>query len=95
MEHIEAYGEAHRAIQRFKGYLAREEVGDLLIKMGEGVKRGAFDLSEIISSLESVAVEPTEPLRFKLLYAWENGKLEIELEFEWVPAERGEGTKFE
>jgi len=90
MEHIEAYGEAHRAIQRFKGDLNREEVGNLLIKMGEGVKKGAFDLSEIIPSLESVVVEPTEPLRFKLLYAWENGKLEIELEFEWVSTERGE-----
>jgi len=92
MEHIKAYGEAHRAIQRFKGDLDREKVGNLLIKIGEGVKKGTFDLSEVIPSPESVVVKPTEPLRFKLLYAWENGKLEIELEFEWVPAERGKGT---
>lgn len=85
MEHIEAYGEAHRAIRRFRGSLSRDELGDLLIKMGEGLRSGPFDVSEVLPSLEAVVVEPTEPLQVKFLYAWEDGKLEVELEFEWTP----------
>ncbi len=85
MEHIEAYGELHRAIRRFKGKIDKEGLGDLMVKMGEGIKKGVFDLSEILPSVRSAQIELAEPLQFKLLYAWENGKLEIELEFEWVP----------
>jgi len=89
MEHIEAYGEAHRAIRQFRGSLSRDEVGNLLIGMGEGLRTGRFDVSEVLPSLKAVVVEPTEPLQVKFLYAWEDGNLEIELEFEWSPPIEG------
>ena len=92
MEHIEAYGESHRAIRRFRGRLSREELGRLLVKMGEGMKKGRFDLSEALPLLKTATVEPTEPLQVKLLYAWEDGKLEVELEFEWTPKGEEERT---
>jgi len=96
MEHIEAYGEAHRAIRRFRGTLSKDEMGNLLIRMGDGLRIGHFDVSELLPHLEAAMVKPTEPLKVKFLYAWEDGKLEVELEFEWSPAgeveERG-GTR--
>jgi len=85
MEHVEAYGEAHRSIRRFRGNMTRGEVGRLLTGMGEGLKIGRFDVSEVFPGLEASLVEPTDPLQVKFLYAWEDGKLEIELEFEWLP----------
>jgi len=85
MEHVEAYGEAHRSISKFKGNMTREEVGRLLIAMGEGLKKGRFNVSDVLPELEASLVEPTDPLQVKFLYAWEDGKLEIELEFEWLP----------
>lgn len=88
MEHVEVYGDAHRAIRQFKGDLSRDEMGTLLIRMGEGLRNGLFDVSELFPILEAEIVEPTEPLEVKFLYAWENGNLEIELEFEWKPREK-------
>jgi len=85
MEHVEAYGEAHRSIRRFRGNMTRGEAGRLLTGMGEGLKIGRFDVSEVFPGLEASLVEPTDPLQVKFLYAWEDGKLEIELEFEWLP----------
>jgi len=97
MEHIEAYGETHRAIRRFRGNLSKDDMGSLLIGMGEGLRAGQFDVSEILPSLDAVLVEPTEPLQVKFLYAWEDGNLEVELEFEWTPPDEAEkeGTKTE
>ncbi len=88
IEHIELYGDAHRAIRQFRGGLSKNELGTLLIRMGEGMRNGLFDVSELIPLLEAETVEPTDPLEVKFLYAWENENLEIELEFEWRPQEK-------
>lgn len=93
MEHIEAYGEAHRAIRRFRGTLSKDALGNLLMAMGEGLRAGQFDVSELLPHLEAATVQPTEPLQVKFLYAWEDGKLEVELEFEWSPSEAEKGEK--
>jgi PadR family transcriptional regulator PadR len=85
LEHVEAYGETHRAIRQFRGSLSTDEMGALLIRMGDGLRHGLFDVSEILPPLEAEIVEPTDPLAVKFLYAWEDGKLEVELEFEWIP----------
>jgi len=87
MEHIEIYGDAHRAIRQFRGSLSKDEMGTLLIKMGEGLRNGLFNVSELLPILEAEIVELTDPLEVKFLYAWKNGNLEIELEFEWKPLE--------
>jgi PadR family transcriptional regulator PadR len=93
MEHIEVYGDAHRAIRQFRGSLSRDEMGTLLIMMGEGLRNGLFDVSELLPLLEAEIVEPTDPLEVKFLYAWENGNLEIELEFEWKPQEKADHVR--
>ncbi len=93
MEHIEVYGDAHRAIRQFRGSLSRDEMGTLLIMMGEGLRNGLFDVSELLPLLEAEIVEPTDPLEVKFLYAWENGNLEIELEFEWKPQEKADRVR--
>ena len=90
MEHIEAYGDAHRAIRQFRGSLSKDEMGTLLMRMGEGLRIGLFDISELLPQLEAEIVEPTDPLEVKFLYAWENGNLEVELEFEWKPQEKAD-----
>lgn len=90
MEHIEAYGDAHRAIRQFRGSLSKDETGNLLIKMGEGLRTGLFNVSELLPQLEAEIVEPTDPLEVKFLYAWENGNLEVELEFEWKTQEKAD-----
>jgi len=83
MEHIEVYGERHREIRKAKMNTNREELGDLFIKLGEAFKRGVFDISEPIPSIEPERIELVEPLVFKFLYAHEEGGLELELEVEW------------
>lgn len=88
MEHIEVYGDAHRAIRQFRGSLSKDEMGTLLIKMGEGLRTGLFNVSELLPRLESEIVEPTDPLEVKFLYAWENGNLEVELEYKWKPQKK-------
>jgi hypothetical protein len=93
MEHIEVYGDAHRAIRQFRGSLSRDEMGTLLIMMGEGLRKGLFDVSELLPLLEAEIVEPTDPLEVKFLYAWENGNLEIDLEFEWKPQEKADRVR--
>jgi len=93
MEHIEVYGDAHRAIRQFRGSLSRDEMGTLLIMMGEGLRNGLFDVSELLPLLEAEIVEPTDPLEVKFLYAYENGNLEIELEFEWKPQEKADRVR--
>lgn len=88
MEHIEVYGDAHRAIRQFRGSLSKDETGTLLIRMGEGLRTGLFDVSELFPHLEAEIVEPTDTLEVKFLYAWEDGNLEVELEFEWKPQKK-------
>ena len=83
IEHIEVYGETHRAIQRFRGPISSEALGRLLIEMGKGVKNGEFNLSEALPTFKPQLVKIKEPIKIKFLYARENEGLEIELEFKW------------
>jgi len=85
MEYLEVYGERHRAIRRFRDQLDRERLGELFTRLGASFKRGTFDLSEAIPSLQPETIELAEPLKVKFLYAHENGGLEIEIEVEWSP----------
>lgn len=90
MEHIEVYGERHRAIRKLRVQTDREQLGDIFIKLGESFKRGEFDISEPIPSIEPEKIELTEPLVFKFLYAHDNGGLEFEIEVEWSPKKKSE-----
>lgn len=85
MDQVDQYGERHRAIRVHRARLDRKELGDILVRLGEAVKKGAFDISTPLPTVEPSRVELTEPLFFKLLYAYEEDRLEVEMEFEWKP----------
>jgi amphi-Trp domain-containing protein len=83
MEHVELYGERHRALRRLKEEMTRIEVADVLIRLGESIKESSFDISNVVQSLDPMKVELPERVMFKLLYAPEGDGMEIELELEW------------
>ena len=83
MEHIEVYGERHRAICKLREKLSREEVGELFTNLGAAIREGSFDVSKPIPKLAPFSIEMVEPLDFKFLYAHEEDGFEIEIEVEW------------
>ena len=88
MEHVEIYGERHRALRRQKGEMRRSEVADALIRLGEAIKESTFDVSDVLPSLESMKVELAEVVMFKFLYAPEGNGMEIEIELEWPNSQK-------
>ena len=84
MEYIEEYGERHRAIRKGKADMSREELGKLLINLGEAVKRGQLEVSGHIPNIQPETIRFTEPLVYKFLYAFIEGGREIEIEIEWT-----------
>ncbi len=63
--------------------MKREEAGEMLIKLGEGIKRGEFDVAGAIPSLEPLGVKLPPDVMFKFIYAPEGEGFEIEVEVEW------------
>jgi PadR family transcriptional regulator, regulatory protein PadR len=83
MEHVELYGERHRALRRMKKEMPRGELADALIRFGELLKGPSFNVSNVLPALESMEVEVPENVVFKFLYAPEGDGMEIEIELEW------------
>ncbi len=85
-EVLENYRETHESIFRHKSEVGRRELSELLIKLGQSLKEPSLDVSKVFDvSGKKVRVSPTEPIALKFLYAKENHKLEIHMEFEWIP----------
>ncbi len=84
MEYIEEYGERHRAIRKGSAEMTREELGGLLIKFGESLKRGEVDASEHLPEMKPEKMRFPERLVYKFLYAYIEGGREIEIEIEWA-----------
>ncbi len=85
-EVLENYRETHESIFRHKSEVGRRELSELLIKLGQSLKEPSLDVSKVFAvSGKRVRVSPTEPIALKFLYAKENHKLEIHMEFEWIP----------
>jgi PadR family transcriptional regulator PadR len=85
-EVLENYRETHESIFRHKSEVGRLELSELLIKLGQSLKEPSLDVSKVFAvSGKKVRVSPTEPIALKFLYAKENHKLEIHMEFEWTP----------
>lgn len=84
-EVLESYREAHESIARFKVETTREEVSEILGRLGSAFKGKEAEISKILPIGKRAVIKPTEPLRFKFLYAKENNKLEIHMEIEWLP----------
>jgi len=84
MEHVEEFGDRHRAIRRMKVEMSPEEAGDTLIRFGEAIKKGSLDISDPLPVLEPEHVELGRSLIFKFLYANEGERFEFEFEIEWT-----------
>jgi amphi-Trp domain-containing protein len=84
MEHVELYGERHRALRRLKKEMPRKEVADALIRLGESIKENSINVSDVLPALESMEIEMPEQVMFKFLYAPEGEGMEIEIELEWL-----------
>jgi hypothetical protein len=78
-EYIEEYGERHRAIRKGSAEMSREDLGDLLIRFGESIKKGELDASKHLPEMKREAIMFKEPLVYKFLYAYIEGGREIEL----------------
>lgn len=87
-EVLENYRETHQSIFRHKSEMRREEVSDLLVKLGESLKGKSVEVAKLFPAngkKKRVRISPVEPIAMKFLYAKENQKLEIHMELEWVP----------
>jgi len=84
-EVLENYREVHESITRYKAQTDGKELSKTLTGLGSGFKDGRIDLSKFFLLEKNTIIEPTEPLKFKFLYAKENQKLEIHMEIEWLP----------
>lgn len=84
-EILENYREAHESIARHKAEIGRKELSKILMKLGSSLKNGSVEIAKLFPIESEVIIQPTEPLRFKFLYAKENHKLEIHIEIEWMP----------
>jgi PadR family transcriptional regulator, regulatory protein PadR len=84
-EVLENYREVHESLARHKVETDRKEVSRALMTLSSGFKDGKIVLSEFFPVENDMVIEPTEPLKFKFLYAKENQKLEIHMEIEWLP----------
>jgi DNA-binding PadR family transcriptional regulator len=90
MEHVELYGERHRALRRLREETPRSEVADALIRFGESIKGSSFNISDVIPALESMKIEVPEQVMFKFVYAPEGDGMEIEIEVEWQNKQKPE-----
>ena len=84
-EVLENYREAHGAIARYKAEIGKEELSGILVGLGDSLRDGVAEIGRLFPVEEEVRIEPTEPLRFRFLYAKENNRLEIHMEIAWVP----------
>jgi DNA-binding PadR family transcriptional regulator len=84
MEHVELYGERHRALRRLKKEMPRRDLAEAIVRLGESMKEASFDVADVIPDLESMKIEIPEKATFKFLYAPEGDGMEIEIEVEWL-----------
>jgi PadR family transcriptional regulator len=94
-EVLENYREVHESIARYKTQTDGKELSKTLAGLGSGFKEGKIELSKLFPVEKDVTIEPTEPLKFKFLYAKENQKLEIHMEVEWLPKGSAAATSAE
>ena len=86
-EILENYRETHQSIFRHKAQLRKEELSKIFTKLGESMKGHSVDLKNLFPNSEkAIRILPTDPLELKFLYAKEDHKLEVHMEFEWVPS---------
>ncbi len=92
-EVLENYREAHESIARHRAEVSRRELSEILVGFGTSLKDGSIEIGKLFPVEKELTIEPTEPLRFKFLYAKENQKLEIHMEIEWTPKQADQEAK--
>ena len=83
MEYVELYGERHRSLRKLRSEMSREEAGKMLVRLGEGITEGGFDVAEALPGLQPLKVDVPPEITFKFIYAPEGEGFEIEVEVEW------------
>jgi hypothetical protein len=84
-EVLENYREMHESIVRHRLDANKDELANILEKLGSSLRENLIDTSSIFKTEERVIITTVEPLRFKFVYAKENQKLEMHIEIEWTP----------
>jgi PadR family transcriptional regulator PadR len=92
-EVLENYREAHESIARHRVEMGRKELSKILVDFGTLLRDGNVEIGKLFPIEKEVTIEPTEPIKFKFLYAKENQKLEIHIEIEWIPKLANQETK--
>ena len=94
-EVVENYREVHESIARYRAQTDGKELSKTLTGLVSGFRDGRIELSKLFPVENNVTIKPTDPLKFKFLYAKENQKLEIHMEVEWLPNDSSLATKAE
>lgn len=84
-EVLENYRESHESLARYKTETDKKMLSRILADLGRSFEGEEIELLELFPVGKPVTMKPTEPLKFKFLYAKENHKLEIHIEIEWQP----------
>ena len=87
-EVLENYREMHESIVRHRSDVNKDELANILEKLGSALRENVIDTSSIFKTEERVIITTVEPLRFKFVYAKENQKLEMHIEIEWTPGDK-------
>jgi PadR family transcriptional regulator, regulatory protein PadR len=89
-EILENYRETHQSIFRQKSELRKQELSQFFTRLGTALGGKSVSLKELFpnSQQKTVNLAPTDPVTLKFLYAKEDHKLEVHLEFEWQPTPR-------
>jgi PadR family transcriptional regulator len=86
-EILENYRETHQSIFRQKSELRKQELAQFFTRLGSALGEKSVSLKELFpnNQQKTVKMVPTDPVTLKFLYAKEDHKLEVHLEFEWQP----------
>jgi len=82
-EMIENYRETHESLFRFKTKKSKEEISEILFKLGQAIRKEKFNMNSVLPTSKEAIVSVTEPVKFKLLYLKEDDKREFHIEMKW------------
>ena len=85
-EILETYRETHESIYRHKAELRKKGLSEFLKTLSQALQGRSIETKSIFPESErNIRIFLTEPVQLKFLYAKENQKFEIHMEFEWLP----------
>ena len=93
-EVLENYRETHQSIFRQRSELGKQELAQFFTRLGRTLQGKSVNLKELFANVQekTINITPTGPITLKFLYAREDHKLEVHMEFEWVPGEKSRSS---